>query len=321
MPKIFYNPPLDFAYKTFATLPAGPHHGMIGRAHYLEQLEWVPTDDITEADIVHVTGVVFPGHRVDVHTVNAVWPTHLNPSAPQWWFEQNNLMKRTAQKAKRVVVFSRYTAALADELLDTEPVIIPQAFDPDEWDKLIPTGWRLRYGIAPDEPMALWPKTVADWLRDPGAAVHLAAERPEVHVFLMADPDNVTAWVGRVLPPNVHCVGILPFEQYQTLVNECDVYLATTLESASNSQIEAMYMGKPVLGYAWGSAEEMTLGPRPAGVLVQHGDINAFVDAWADVWRKRKSFGRNAHKRAKAHSWEKIAPEYVKLYEGILDER
>lgn len=319
MPTVYYNPPLEMAYKTFTTAPGGPHHGMIGRAHYLERLGWVPTGDITAADIVHVTGVVFPGHRIDVHTINAVWPTHLNPSAPQWWWEQNYMMQRTAQSAKRVVVFSNYTASLADELLGIEPVIIPQAFDPEEWDKPLDTGWRQRFGIPGDAPMALWPKTVADWLRNPAAAVHLAAERPEVHVFLMADQTNVTAWVGRVLPPNVHCVGILPFGQYQTLVNECDVYLATTVESASNSQIEAMYLGKPVLGYAWGGAEEMTMGPRPAGVLVEPGDIEAFVDAWSDVWRKRKSYGKNAKKRAEARAWEKIAPEYVKLYEGILN--
>lgn len=320
MPTVYYNPPLEMAYKTFTTAPGGPHHHMICRAHYLERLGWAPTDDVTAADIVHVTGVVFPGHRIDVHTINAVWPTHLNPAAPQWWFEQNTLMQRTAQSAKRVVALSNYTAMRIDEQLGIEPVVIRQAFDAEEWDKPLDTGWRQRFGIPGDAPMALWPKTVADWLRDPVAAVHLAAERPEIHIFMMADPINVTAWVGRILPPNVHCVGLLPFEQYQTLLNECDVLLKTTLEASGQAQLEAMYLGKPVLAYDWGGVSEVIGGPRPAGVLVPAGDIEAFVDAWSDVWRKRKSLGNNGKKKAQAHTWEKIAPEYVKLYEGILDE-
>lgn len=320
MPSVFYAPSIESARTAFATAPGGPHHGIINRARYLKMLGWEPTDDAYRAYIVHVTGVLNPAHRIDVLTINAVWPVDAHPNPPSWWHQHNRIMRDAAHKARRVVALSEYTAAMIHTHMGIKATVIPQAIDGGEWVDVPNGGWRDKLGIG-KAALVIWPKTSADWLRDPTPALHLADAIDDIHVVIPAKAAEVMAYAKREIPANVHCIGLISFPHFQTLLAEADLYLATTLESASNSQLEAMYTGTPVLGYAWGGAVEMTEGKGPAGILVEPGDVAGLVDAFAEVYRKRKSFGRSAKKRARERTWDKVAPLYVELYEGILNER
>jgi glycosyltransferase involved in cell wall biosynthesis len=88
-------------------------------------------------------------------------------------------------------------------------------------------------------------------------------------------------------------------------------------EGMPNSVLEAMSYGKPVVGTTIGGVTDLIHDGR-GGVLVEAGNADALAAGLrlmlaSDLARK----GREAAEIAAAHGWEKIAADYVGLFEQL----
>lgn len=316
---IYHIPDLADAIQRWqAGKAGGPGHYMALRAKYLLEAGHCFVSSASAADLILGHGVVQTGEQIDVLHIAAVWPTAYLPGHPAWWLDHNEIMRQAMQRAGLVVVHSEFTAGLCRGLAGVEPVIVPQAWDPEEWEGIEPGDWRRDWGIG-DRPLALWAKTTADLLRDPLPAVAVARRLPETVVALTAERRVVEGLAGEPLPENVICTGRLPYLTYQTLLAACDVYLATTLESSGQGQLEAMAMGKPVAGYGWGGvAETVTDGRYGCGELVTPGDLDGLALAVETCLRRAKSYGRRGQGQAAQYAWPEIIGQLVGVYEGAV---
>jgi glycosyltransferase involved in cell wall biosynthesis len=136
-----------------------------------------------------------------------------------------------------------------------------------------------------------------------------------VLVVLTAAARSVEEYVNDALPVNVRCVGTLPFHRYQALLADCDVYLATMLESSGQGHLEALYMGKPVIGYRWGGAGELA---GSVAVLVEPGDVDSLPDALDDALSRRGRLGYTGRQLVEDyHLWPDVAREYEYIYKEL----
>lgn len=292
----------------------GPFHHMLMRNKYVSQLGWSMVE-LPPADITHVHGVA--DRPADVLTIHAVWPTGYFPEYPPWWNQQNATMARSITKAHTVLALSQFTANLILDTLGSPDrlLLLPQAIDPDEWRGVT------RAGLGVTRPLVLWGKNTVDILRDPRPALVLAGMRPHSTVVLTCDTDDLR---GFTIPDNVLLLGRQPYEAMQALVADCDVYLATTLESSGQGHLEAMFLGKPVLGYRWGGVAETVpaSGSQRAGALVAPGHSDELADGLDDIMSDYEQFGLAAqHAVTRGHLWPDVARGLVLEYETIMRQR
>ena len=294
----------------------GPVHHQVCKAKYLARLGWETVERPEDADLIHGHGVLPPA-RYDVLTVHAVWPVEL-VQRPDWWDEQNNRTRALATRAGKVVVLSDYMAGKLEECCGVKAAVVPQAIDGEEWDALPAQDrqvWRDQYGIREDRTVVLWGKCVIDrWLRDPTPARELAHLSPSAVVWLTGHPYDYQ-WLS--MPLNLNWLGLLPFIEMQRAVTACDVYLATALESSGQGHLEAMYCGKPVLGYDWGGVAE-TVRNGVDGVLVKPGNYEGLAKGLETIQANYAAMSKAAHERALNYTWRVVAPKLVEVYEGVL---
>jgi len=319
MPTVYSYPTYEQSYETWRMRGGGPAHHQVMKSKYLAFNDWDVTYEIGDADIVHGHGVTsLPG--MDVLTIHAVWPTHIYPDHPAFWDEHNAKMAAVMQQVGQVVALSEYTAGLCRELAGVDVTVVPQAIDPEEWEDEPNYDIRTHLGIPADMPLVIWGKNAVDVLRDPTAAVKLAEAKPDIAVVMTAERDQVIAQSGQMLTENVFCIGTLAFPAMRNLLHASDIYLATTIESSGQGHLEAMYLGKPVLGYKWGGvADTVPVGRYGAGELVEPGDIDSLIDAFDLVWRRRKGYGRKAAATvAKSYTWPVVIDQLIAVYEEAM---
>lgn len=318
MPTVYSHPTYEQSYEAWHMRGGGPAHHQVMKAKYLARSGWNTIYDIDDADIVHVHGVNrLP--RTDVLTIHAIWPVHVYKDHPAFWDDQNAAMVRAMQHAGRVVALSDYTANLCRELAGVDVTVIPQAIDPEEWIDGATCDIRCDIGIDYDMPLVVWGKNTVDVLRDATPALRLAEARPDVAVVITGDRDDVIAQTGEYPTENLFCIGQLAFPAMRNLLHAADVYLATTIESSGQGHLEAMQMGKPILGYAWGGVNEtVPSGRYGAGELVSPGDVDALIDAFDIVWRRRKSYGRKAMAAVQPYTWPVVVNQLIQVYEEVM---
>jgi glycosyltransferase involved in cell wall biosynthesis len=295
----------------------GPVHHQVSKAKYLERLGWKTVERPEDADLVHGHGVLPPAHY-DVLTIHAVWPVDRLTNPPEWWTEHNTRMASAAKRAERVVALSEFTANKVRELADVDVTVVPQAIDAEEWDgcsRHQGESWREQYGVQSERPVVLWGKCVIDhFLRDPKPARELAHLCPSATVWVTGHPYDYN-WLS--MPLNLNWLGALPFSEMRRAVSACDVYLATTLESSGQGHLEAMYCGKPVLGFNWGGVAE-TVHNGFDGVLVEPGDYEGLAKGLETILSNYEKMSKAARIRALCYTWEASAPKLVRIYEEVL---
>ena len=232
---------------------------------HLPEFGWQVVREGEPYDVVHCHALE---QHVDmsVYTSHGIYPVH--GKMPPWHRDANAVLLENIRLAKTVIAVSRWTAAQWTDKTHVIPYIIPNGVDVDVW-RNVPQGvWRSKLGLGVTSTIVLWGKTGFSDVLDPTPAIELAIRNPKITVVMPVD--------SRLLPnapKNVRLVGQQPFRSMQQLLVDCDVYLATTCENHSIQVLEALALGKPVLGYAWGGTLE-TLGSTH-GVLVPPRDLDS----------------------------------------------
>ncbi len=266
-----------------------------------------------DADIVHVHAAE-AAPVVDVYTNHGIHP--IRPEMEGWKAEQNRAILDNLKLARQVIAVSRWTADQWRHLVGRDPHILPNGVDLDEWED-VPRGiWRARLGIPEHVPILLWGKTILSDICDPTPAIELALRHPEVVVVLTAPRKQMPAG-----PKNVFIVGPQTFPAMQALLADCDVYLATVQENHSVQVLEAMALGKPVLGYAWGGTAE-TVESGAEGILVSPGDQDALSEALGEVLERAKELGEAGRARVETqYQWRHIVARLEEIYRTALEEK
>ena len=269
--------------------------------------------DPAQADLVHVHAAA-QAPVVDVYTNHGIHP--IRPEMEDWKAEQNRVIFNNLKLAREVIAVSRWTAAQWRHLVGRDPHIISNGVDPEEWES-VPRGvWRARLGIPEKIPLLLWGKTILSDICDPTPAIELALQQPNVVVVLTAPRKQMPS-----SPKNVRIVGPQSFPAMQQLLADCDVYLATTLENHSMQVLEAMILGKPVLGYAWGGTAETVESGRQ-GILVEPGDLDALAAALDEVLERREELGRAGRERVlERYTWDQVIDRLEDVYCQAWDEK
>lgn len=311
------------AHKRVCILPAF-HPGATGgvAAHvqaltrHLPACGWEVLSQYDAHALTHVhAAAVAP--TVDVYTNHGIYP--LREGMPAWQREQNRRIFDNLKLARQVVAVSNWTAAQWQQLVQRQPVILPNGVDLDAWTQ-VPTGtWRARLGLAAARPLVVWGKTGFSEVLDPRPAIELALRCPELAVVMPAPQSALPT-----APANVFCVGPQPFTAMQMLLADADIYLATVQENHSVQLLEAMALAKPILGYAWGGTAETVAaaGGDPPGILVPPGDVAALAAALPACLDQRGEFGAAGRELVAArYQWRQIVEQLAEVYDAALAER
>ncbi|MEO0561204.1 MAG: glycosyltransferase family 4 protein [Chloroflexota bacterium] len=123
--------------------------------------------------------------------------------------------------------------------------------------------------------------------------------------------EGLTQWIdfrGSVLHYDVPAV-----------YNEADMFVLPSLnEGMSNAVLEAMASGLPIVTTYTGGTAEMLRGN---GILIPKGSpdeiAKAILELWADA-DLRRTMGARSRAIAETLTWERVADDYVDLYERTL---
>jgi len=145
-----------------------------------------------------------------------------------------------------------------------------------------------------------------------GAVLALAGEGPEEKRL-----KKLAAGTGK----DIRFLGRLP--SIVPLLADADVaVLPSRWEGMPNVALEALQLGRPVLGSAVGGLTELLEGG--AGVLVPPGDVEALRKALADLLDdpdRREALGRKALERATRHGTPRMVQAHEALYHRLLSNR
>lgn len=266
---------------------------------------------------------------LDVYTNHGIYPERHD--MPDWQRKANEAILANLKLARRVVAVSRWTAAQWGARVGRWPVgvahdrpgtrdvyVIPNGVDLDEWQDIPEGHWRARLQ-AGDAPIVLWGKTGISDVLDPTPAIELALRYRDVLVVAPLPRSALPS-----APPNFRCLGPQPFRSMQLLLADCDVYLATVQENHSLQVLEAMALGKPVLGYAWGGTSETIISGYD-GLLVPPGDLDRLAEglrSLLDDKRMAEQLGQAARQTvAERYQWEQQVKRLAAVYEDALADR
>ncbi len=281
---------------------------------HLPAYGWQPTATDDGRCLTHVHAAT-PGTGCDVYTNHGVHPA--TDRLAEWQRQQNEVIYTNLRTARRVVAVSRWTAAQWGPRVRRTPAIIGNGVELDAWQD-VPRGvWRARLGT--DKPLVLWGKHGFSTVLDPGPAIELALRRPEIMVVIPAPHDRLPT-----APANVLCVGPQPFGSMQMLLADCAVYLATVCENHSLQLLEALALGKPILGYAWGGTAETLADAPEAGVLVAPGAAATLAERLDQVLDPALAHRMGAAGQqlvAERYQWRDVVGRLTEVYEAAWAER
>jgi len=110
-------------------------------------------------------------------------------------------------------------------------------------------------------------------------------------------------------------IGRLPYDSMLRTIASCKVYISTVKETFGSQTIEAMAMGKPVLGYDFGGNSEI-LTHRVDGYLVTPGE--SLLEGANYILEHYDNMSKRAKITAMRYDWKTIVPKYVTLWEKVL---
>jgi glycosyltransferase involved in cell wall biosynthesis len=252
--------------------------------------------------------------EIDAYTNHGVYP--IRPGMPRWQQEANAAIFDNLKLANQVIAVSQWTAAQWQGLTGVQPSIIPNGVDLEQW-RRVPRGrWRARLQVPDGMPILLWGKSGLSDVLDPTPAIELALRHPEIRVVMPLEPRLLTS-----APKNLACVGPQPFPDMQALIADCDVYLGTVCENHAVQVLEAMALGKPILGYDWGGTGE-TIRHGVEGLLVQPGDLDGLSEALPQALERAKELGAAGRQTvAERYQWKDLVRQLAGVYELALAAR
>ncbi len=270
--------------------------------------KWLPTygieviDDPNLADIVHCHALAwYP--QCSVYTNHGIWK---NPILPHE-IAANEVIYRLLTSAKIVTSVSQHATSIYKDRLNIKPRIIRNGVD-------------LKYLQSieqhlSDTPVFLWAKNNMTPPNDPRPALWLAKQLPQCRFIFTFAP------VGRI-PPNVTVIGLQPYEKMLQIIADSSVLIATTNEQFSVQVIEALTMGKPVLGFHWGGTAEVIRSGHNGYLAISPSSTDTewpyLLEGANYILADYANISADAEESAKDYDWNKIIPQYIQCYEDAL---
>ncbi|HJU65506.1 MAG TPA: glycosyltransferase family 4 protein, partial [Gemmatimonadaceae bacterium] len=121
--------------------------------------------------------------------------------------------------------------------------------------------------------------------------------------------------------PNVETYSGLDDAELLRLYQRADVLFLPLLQStANNALLEGIACGLPVVSTQLPSVKAYV--PGAEAVLIEANEAEAFATILrelADDRTRREAMGKQARARAEELAWEKVGPEYARLYDELME--
>jgi len=287
--KVFINPhPREYAED-------GSGSGGIWRV-INAQAKWLPeygvdiVDSEEEADVVLVHGgsLVRTDKPYIAQGHGFYWSGDFEWSDRYW--QWNGAVIEAARRAHKIIVPSEWVAQPIRRDMRKNPIVIPHGVDLDEFPRQEAHGGYV-----------LWAKPRVDVVSDPKPMNELA--------HLMPDTQFVSTF-GRPAA-NVQVTGALPYEEFQTVMKEACIWLATTRETGDIASREAMARGIPVVGWNWGGTAEL-VRHMETGYLAEPGDYESLAYGVRYCMEHREQIGDQAREWIRVnYQWKDLMSRYA----------
>lgn len=113
----------------------------------------------------------------------------------------------------------------------------------------------------------------------------------------------------------------LPYEQYSSIVNDIDIFLyPLQYGSATWGLFELFLRGKPIIASNRCFIPEVIVNGQN-GILCEYEDIDGWINTILDLAKnpeKQTFLSRNARKSTQKYSFEKIAEQYLGLFQEVI---
>jgi len=123
---------------------------------------------------------------------------------------------------------------------------------------------------------------------------------------------------GKDLRDVVRIAGRVEPEKMSEIYRDNDIFISASVqEGMSNAMLEAMASGLPIITTRCEGVEELI---TDNGVIVEDAnaeDIAAAIRGLADNPQARKEMSAAARSRAQTFTWDRVAQEYLDLYEKL----
>jgi len=269
------------------------------------QARWLPeygveiADSEDEADVVLVHGgtlvrtdkpYVSQNHGM-YWSADFQWPDH--------YWEWNGMVIEALRRAHTIITPSEWVAQPIRRDMRQNPIVIPHGVEFDEFKPQENHGGYV-----------LWAKPRVDVVSSPDPMNELAHRIPDVQfVSTFGRPDS-----------NVQITGAMPYNEFQTVMSEACLWLATCRETGDIASREAMARGIPVVGWRWGATAEL-VRHLETGYLAEPGDYDALAYGVRYCLEHRKHLGEAAREWVrKNYTWKALMARYAdairKTYEG-----
>lgn len=262
-------------------------------------IELVPSSDGADVIACHIQQGELP--RVDILFCHGLYWSGDAGSGNYvaWHHEANARILSAARRALAITVPSDWVAEPFRRDMRRQPVVIGHGIEVDEWQPGENGGY------------LLWNKNRAGDVCNPAAAWELARRG---HAVLST--------VGPAGTPidTLHVTGVLSHAEMKPLIQNADIYLATTPETFGVGTLEALASGVPVLGYRWGGTAEI-VRHGVDGWLVEPGDLDALEEGIAIIRERRAEMGAAARERAAQYGWDAVMAQYARLFHQVAEQR
>ena len=133
----------------------------------------------------------------------------------------------------------------------------------------------------------------------------------------------MTAFIRRVCAGYEHNLVLLPpldhKQLYPIIANARLVVLPSLFDNAPNTLLEAMGLGRPVLG-TYGTSMDEFIEDGISGFLVKPGDVRALAEKINQTWDRAdlEKIGERARDVIDCLSPENILPQLLNFYESHI---
>lgn len=262
--------------------------------------EYLPKVDIELVDKTATSFDLIASHvaarvECDVHHNHGLWWASYPTNEKQ--HRQNARIIKSCCYAKVITVPSQWVAESFKRDMHISPYVIPHGIECSEWQH-----------NETNKGYVLWNKNRAGDACDPSPINELAKRFPNIKfVSTFGERDD-----------NVYITGRLPFYQMKRLVQQANIYLATTKETFGIGTLEALVSGIPILGFAWGGTLDIVTNKQD-GYLVNPYDYDALAEGLNYVLKHHKELSENAKQTAKKYTWLAVAQKIKEVYNMCID--
>lgn len=282
--------------KSFGNNESGIRRVIEAYEKYLPRYGWEVTNDENDYDITAIHAGTSPRPLDVAHCHGLYWSADY--TLEPWAWHGNKLVLEGVRKAKHVTVPSRWVQEVFERDMRFSPHVIPHGID---W-------WKYEPKFSGS--YVLWNKNRAADVCDPTPINVLATRATDVH--FVSTFSNATL-------RNLKIIGPQPHADMMRWLENAAVYLATTKETAGIGILEAMAMGKPILGYAHGGVVDFVVH-GVNGYLAEPDNLDDLLEGLRFCLSHKRELGENSVELVKRWTWDKAVKKLAKVYDACLVE-